>query len=59
MILVDEPLHTDLFNATSSQLAWVIERMDYIAKKVGVKWAAAINKLLKGETKIYYDIGRS
>ena len=59
MIIVDEPLHTDLFNQTSTQLAWVIERMDYIAKKVGVKWAAAMNKFLKGETKIYYDIGRS
>ena len=59
MILVDQPLHTDLFNQTSTQLAWVIERMDYIANKVGVNWAAAMNKFLKGQTKVYYDIGRS
>ena len=59
MILVDQPLHLDLFNQTSTQLAWVIERMDYIAQKVGIRWAASMSKFLKGETKIYYDIGRS
>ena len=59
MILVDEPLHTDLFNQTSTQLAWIIERIDYINEKVGVKWAGSIGKFLKGECKIYYDLGRS
>ena len=59
MILVDEPLHTDLFNQTSTQLAWIIERMDYMAQKIGIRWAGAMSKFLKGESKIYYDLGRS
>lgn len=59
MILVDEPLHTDLFSQSSTQLAWIIERLDYIADKVGFKWATAISRFLKGESKIYYDLGRS
>lgn len=59
MVLLDRPLHTDLFNQTSTQLAWVIERLDYIATKVGVNWAGSINKLLKGQSKVYYDMGRS
>jgi hypothetical protein len=59
MILVDQPLHTNLFNQTSTQLAWVIERLEYIANNVGVRWAASLNKFLKGQTKFYYDIGRS
>ena len=59
LIFVDRPLYTDLFNQTSTQLAWVIERMDYIANKVGVNWAAMMNSFLKGQKRVYYDIGRS
>jgi hypothetical protein len=59
MIFVDQPLHTDLFNQTSTQLAWVIEKMDYIANKVGVNWAATMSSFLKGQKRVYYDIGRS
>jgi hypothetical protein len=59
MIFADQPLHTDLFNQTSTQLAWVIEKMDYIANKVGVNWAATMSSFLKGQKKVYYDIGRS
>ena len=59
IILVDQPLHLDLFNQTSTQLAWVIERLDYIANKIGVNWAVAVSRFLKGEKRIYFDIGRS
>ena len=59
MIIVDEPLHLDLFNQTSTQLAWIIERIDYIAVKVGIKFAAQISRVLRGEAKVYYDLGRS
>lgn len=59
MLLMDEPLHTDPFNRTSSQLAWIIERMDYIADKIGIRWASAMSRFLRGEAKVYYDIGRS
>lgn len=59
LILVDRPMHTDLFNRTSTQLGWVIERMDYIAGKVGVAWAVALNRFLTGEAKVYFDTGRS
>ena len=59
MILVDEPLHLDVFDQTSMQLAWIIERLDYIANKVGIKWAAQMSRTLRGEKKIYYDLDRS
>lgn len=59
MIYIDRPFHTDLFNQTSTQLAWVIERMDYIANKIGINWAAALNKTLKGEKNVWFDLGRS
>ncbi|KAK3722544.1 hypothetical protein LTR37_002536 [Vermiconidia calcicola] len=59
MILVNEPLHTDPFSQTSTQLAWVIERLDYIADKVGIRWAAPMSKFLKGDAKIYFDLSRS
>lgn len=59
VILVDQPLHTDLFNQTSTQLAWLIERLDYIHVKVGLRWAGAMSQFLKGEDKVYYDLGRS
>ena len=59
MIVVDRPLHLDLFNRASTQLAWVIERMDYIANKVGITWAAAMSQFLKGESKVMYDLSTS
>ena len=59
MILANEAMHDNLFNRTSTQLAWIIEHLDYIAGKVGVKYAASIGRLLKGESNIYYDLGRS
>jgi len=59
MILVDRPLHTDPLNQTSTQLAWIIERVDYIAQKIGIKWACAVGRFLRGECRVYYDLGRS
>lgn len=59
MILVDEPLHLNLFDQTAIQLAWIIERLDYIAAGVGIRWAAQMSRLLKGESKTYYDLGSS
>ena len=58
-ILVDEPLHTNLFDQTSAQLAWVIDRFDYTNDKVGIKWAGAMSRFLKGESHILYDLARS
>lgn len=59
IIFADAPLHTDLLNQKSVQLAWIIERVDYIAQKIGIKWADAVSSFLRGESKIYYDLGRS
>jgi len=58
-ILIDQPLHTNPLNQTSTQLAWIIERVDYIAQKIGIKWACPVSRFLKGECKVYYDLGRS
>lgn len=59
MILVDVALHENPFDQTSIQLAWIIERLEYIGSRLGVKWAVSGAGFLKGERRIYYDLGRS
>jgi hypothetical protein len=59
MIIVDEPLHFDPANESSTQLAWIIERVTYLGHKIGIGWAMAAKKFLCGERKIYYHLGRS
>lgn len=59
LIRVDQPLHLDPFNQTSTQLAWIIGRIDYIAEKVGVRWAGTVSSFLKGEAEVWFDVSRS
>jgi hypothetical protein len=59
VIMLDRPLHIDQFNQVSTQLAWVIARLDYIANTVGIQWALVKSRLLKGESRVYYDLSRS
>ena len=59
MIHVNEPLHLDLFDTASTQLAWIVERLDYIAYQIGIGWAARMGSLLAGRTPLYFDLGRS
>ncbi|TKA83380.1 hypothetical protein B0A55_01013 [Friedmanniomyces simplex] len=58
IILLDEPLHTDPSTEASVQLAGVIERIDYI-NGLGIQWAASVSKILRGECRVCYDLGRS
>lgn len=59
VIMVDQSLHLDPVNQYSTQLAWLIQRVDYTADKIGIGWAAPIGKFLRGQCKIFYDLGRS
>lgn len=59
MILVDQPLHGNLFDEASIQLSWIIERLEYISHRLGVRWGSHMARFLKGENKVYYDLGRS
>lgn len=59
IIHIKDSLHLDPFNPSSTQLAWIIGKLDYIADKVGVKWATATSRFLKGKGQVYYDLGRS
>ena len=59
LILLNEPRHIDPFNQTSTQLAWLIDRTDYISDRIGIQWATAMSKFLKGGYHLYYDLGRS
>ncbi|KAK5170472.1 uncharacterized protein LTR77_005060 [Saxophila tyrrhenica] len=59
VILLDRPLHLNLFDQRSTQLAWVIDRLDFISGKIGIKWAAAWSRWLRGEDSISYDTARS
>ncbi|KAK0254432.1 hypothetical protein B0A54_13059 [Friedmanniomyces endolithicus] len=58
IIFVDESLHAAPSNEASIQLAWIIERLDYISGQ-GIRWAFSFSKLLKGQSRVYYDVGRS
>lgn len=59
MIQVSEPVHLDILDQSSTQLAWIIERLDYIANKVGIGWANHMSSFLTGKCKLYFDLGRS
>lgn len=59
LIHIDRALHLDAFNQTSTQLAWIIGRIDYVAEKVGIRWASTVSSFLKGEADVYYEICRS
>lgn len=59
MILVDKPMHDISLNETSVQLAWIVERLDYMAHKVGFRCAAADSSFLKGGSRVYFDLARS
>lgn len=59
MISVDRPLHLDTSNPLSMQLAWIIDRLDYLTNNIGIKWAGTKRKDLCGETEVYFDLSRS
>ena len=48
------------FNSTSSaamaQLAWILERFDFISKELGLRWADGVAATLRGDFKIHDDI---
>ncbi|KAF2171200.1 hypothetical protein M409DRAFT_63572 [Zasmidium cellare ATCC 36951] len=59
LILLDRPYHLDPYNQTSTQLAWVIQKVDYLAEKVGIRAARSFSEWLRGEDSEYFDLGRS
>lgn len=59
LILLDRPYHLDPYNQTSTQLAWIIQKVDYIAEKVGIRCAKSHSEWLQGGDDEYFDIGRS
>lgn len=59
LILLDRPYHLDPYNQTSTQLAWIIQKVDYIAEKVGIRCAKSHSEWLKGGDDEYFDLGRS
>lgn len=59
LITLDRPYHLDPFNQASTQLAWVIQQIEYIADKVGIRAGRSFSEWLKGDDSAYYDLGRS
>jgi hypothetical protein len=59
LLWLDQPLHLDSFNESSAHLAWIVNRLDYLADTVGINWAAATSRLFSGGAKVYFDLGRS
>lgn len=59
LILLDRPYHLDPYNQTSTQLAWVVQKVDYLHEKVGIRAARSFSEWLKGEDSEYFDLGRS
>ncbi|KAF2725857.1 hypothetical protein K431DRAFT_280584 [Polychaeton citri CBS 116435] len=58
-LLCNQAFHLDPLDRYSTQLAWIIARLDYISTKVGISWAAALSACLKGDLGCHYNIARS
>jgi hypothetical protein len=43
-------------SAAMAQLAWILERFDYISKELGLRWADGVAATLRGDFKIHDDI---
>jgi len=43
-------------SAAMAQLAWILERFDYISKTLGMRWADGVAATLRGDFKIHDDI---
>lgn len=59
LIHCNRALHLDPFNSSSTQLAWMVGRMDFISQTIGVRWAGAGSSFVKGNTDLCYDLCRS
>lgn len=64
IMMVDESIHnnpTNLLeqNSPQSQLCWLIERIDYVAHKVGIGSAACFSRFFRGQGSMFFDIARS
>lgn len=53
------PVHQDPTNPASTQLAWIIDCLEYIADRIGIHWAKGVAKFLRGEYNIRYDLESS
>ncbi|CAK4032487.1 Hypothetical predicted protein [Lecanosticta acicola] len=42
-----------------AQLEWVVERIDYLAQRVGIGSAAGFSRFLRGQGCVFFDIARS
>lgn len=42
-------------SAATAQMAWILDRMDHISAKVGLRWAKAIAATLKGDFSLHDD----
>ena len=59
VVVVADPLHENPCNPLSTQLAYIVDRVDYIAGSVGFRPAIGVSKFLKGERRVCYDLGIS
>lgn len=47
---------SDSSNAAIAQALWIIGRLEYISKHIGLKWAEGVSATLKGDLQIHDDI---
>lgn len=43
-------------SAAAAQAAWVIGRMEYISREIGLRWAEGVAAVLKGDFSIHWDL---
>ncbi|KAF2721700.1 hypothetical protein K431DRAFT_223660 [Polychaeton citri CBS 116435] len=43
-------------SAASAQVAWILGRMDYISREVGIHWADGVSATLRGDFRIHDDL---
>jgi len=43
-------------SAAAAQAAWILSRLDFVSKEVGLKWASGIAAVLRGDFRLHYDL---
>ena len=58
ILQVDHNFHLDSLNLYSSQLQWLLGKLDYIGRVIGLGWAAGCAAFLRGDFGVSYNLTR-
>lgn len=55
-VLAGNPLNEDASSAQNAQAAWLINRLCYISKHLGLRWADGLAAVLNGDFQKHHNI---